>query len=280
MSRIARTLRRTEEANRAAFVPFITAGDPDAEPRSRSSRSCPPPAPTSSRLGIPFSDPMADGPTNPGLVSSRAQAGMTVLKMLELVRRFRKTDNKTPIVLMGYYNPIHAYGTARFAQRCGAKPESTDCITVDLPPEEDEVLRLPAAKCTASTSSASSRRPPTTSVSKIVLDGASGFLYYVSIAGVTGTKTYAESEVRAPSRASSAQRLALRRRIRHQDAGTGRRDRAHSPTARWSVRPSSRESKRARRMAQGVPLWSQMCSNFCASLAKSVHAAQPASVVG
>jgi tryptophan synthase alpha chain len=120
---------------------------------------------------------------------------MTVPKLLDLVRRFRKADTKTPIILMGYYNPIHAYGTARFAKDAGAAGVD-GLITVDLPPEEDEVLRAPA---NAHDIDIVRLTTPTTDARRLatIANGASGFLYYVSIAGVTGTKDFAEDEVRA-----------------------------------------------------------------------------------
>ena len=121
---------------------------------------------------------------------------MTVSKVLELVRRFRKTDSKTPIVLMGYYNPIHAYGTARFAKDA-AEAGVDGFITVDLPPEEDEVLRLPAAAQGLDIIRLP-RRPPTTSALRPCSTAPADYLYYVSIAGVTGTKSLRRSRCRGP----------------------------------------------------------------------------------
>jgi tryptophan synthase alpha chain len=176
MSRISARFAELKKDNRAAFIPFITAGD-------------------LIELGVPFSDPMADGPAIQASSLRALKAGMTLGKVLDLVRRFRKSNSRTPIVLMGYYNPIHKYGTARFAKDAG-EAGVDGLITVDLPPEEDEVLRLPAA---AHHIDIVRLATPTTDDNRLrtILDGAGGFLYYVSITGVTGTKSFAQDAVRA-----------------------------------------------------------------------------------
>ncbi|HEY4123336.1 MAG TPA: tryptophan synthase subunit alpha [Rhizomicrobium sp.] len=195
MSRIAQRFKELKAANRAAFVPFITAGDPDLETSFAILQKLPEHGADLIELGVPFSDPMADGPAVQASSLRALEAGMTVIKVLDLVRRFRKQDQKTPIILMGYYNPIHAYGTARFAKDA-AEAGVDGLITVDLPPEEDEVLRAPAH---AQALDIVRLATPTTNDARLptVLEGASGFLYYVSIAGVTGTKSFAEDDVRA-----------------------------------------------------------------------------------
>jgi tryptophan synthase alpha chain len=195
MSRIAQRFAELKKANRAAFVPFVTAGDPDAETTSALMAKLPAAGADLIELGVPFSDPMADGPAIQASSLRALEAGMSLPKVLELVRKFRKADKTTPLVLMGYYNPIHAYGTARFAKDA-ADAGVDGLITVDLPPEEDEVLRLPAA---AQGLDIVRLATPTTDAARLeaVLDGAGGFLYYVSIAGITGTKSFAESDVRA-----------------------------------------------------------------------------------
>ena len=195
MSRISARFEELKKQNRAAFVPFITAGDPDAETTAALLEKLPAAGADLIELGVPFSDPMADGPAIQASSQRAIKAGMTLVKVLDLVRRFRKSDQKTPIVLMGYYNPIHKYGTARFAKDA-ADAGVDGLITVDLPPEEDEVLRLPAAAhkldiVRLATPTTDDRRL------KTVLDGAGGFLYYVAITGVTGTKSFAEGEVHA-----------------------------------------------------------------------------------
>ena len=195
MSRIAQRFADLQRDGRAAFVPFITAGDPDPETSFRILEKLPQMGADLIELGVPFSDPMADGPSVQASSLRALKAGMTVHKVLDLVRRFRKGDDKTPIILMGYYNPIHAYGTARFAKDA-AEAGVDGLITVDLPPEEDEFLRVPAKAQSLdivrlATPTTDDKRLPT------VLEGAGGFLYYVSIAGVTGTKSFAENDVRA-----------------------------------------------------------------------------------
>jgi tryptophan synthase alpha chain len=195
MSRIAARFTELQAANRAAFVPFITAGDPDADTTLEILSELPSAGADLIELGVPFSDPMADGPAIQASSLRALGAGMTVPKVLDLVRRFRKADTKTPIILMGYYNPIHAYGTAKFAKDAAAAGVD-GLITVDLPPEEDEVLRAPANSHGIDIVRLTT---PTTDGKRLatIANGASGFLYYVSIAGVTGTKDFAEDEVRA-----------------------------------------------------------------------------------
>jgi tryptophan synthase alpha chain len=195
MSRIAARFAELKKENRSAFIPFITAGDPSAETTAALLERLPHAGADLIELGVPFSDPMADGPAIQASSLRALESGMTLTKVLELVRRFRKSNSKTPIVLMGYYNPIHNYGSARFAKDAG-EAGVDGLITVDLPPEEDEVLRLPAA---AHNLDIVRLATPTTDDVRLrtVLDGAGGFLYYVSITGVTGTKSFAPDDVRA-----------------------------------------------------------------------------------
>src|SRR3954464_1256419 len=144
---------------------------------------------------MPFTDPMADGPAVQASSVRALKSGATMAKVLKMVEKFRKTDKTTPIVLMGYYNPIHAYGTARFARDVAAAGVD-GLIVVDLPIEEDEVLRLPAQ---AQGVDLVRFVTPTTDEARLkrIAGEASGFLYYVSVAGVTGTKSVPEEEVRA-----------------------------------------------------------------------------------
>jgi len=195
MSRIAARFDELKRAGRAAFIPFITAGDPDAETSLAILEKLRAAGADIIELGVPFSDPMADGPAIQASSQRAISAGMTLAKVLEMVRRFRKSDGATPIVLMGYYNPIHAYGTARFA-RDAAHAGVDGLITVDLPPEEDTVLRTPAA---AQHLDIVRLATPTTDESRLhkILGAAGGFIYYVSIAGVTGTKTFTTDDVRS-----------------------------------------------------------------------------------
>jgi tryptophan synthase alpha chain len=195
MSRLAAKFAALKKEGRAAFVPFITAGDPDMETSFAILEKLPAAGADVIELGMPFTDPMADGPAVQASSVRALKAGASMVKVLEMVKKFRRTDKDTPIVLMGYYNPIHAYGTARFARDVAAAGVD-GLIVVDLPVEEDEVLRLPAA-----TQGVDLIRfvTPTTDdarLKRIVAD-ASGYLYYVSVAGVTGTKAVPEEEVRA-----------------------------------------------------------------------------------
>ena len=194
MSRIASRFAALKKRGRAAFIPFITAGDPNVETTLALLNRLPSAGADLIELGVPFSDPMADGPAIQASSQRALKAGMTLTRLLDLVRAFRKTDGETPIVLMGYYNPIHAYGTARFVKDA-AEAGVDGLITVDLPPEEDEMLRVPASThgldiVRLATPTTDDKRLPA------VLDGAGGFLYYVSITGITGTKSFQEESVR------------------------------------------------------------------------------------
>src|SRR5215813_13281541 len=143
MSRIAATFAELKKQNRAAFVPFVTGGDPDFEASFEIVSKLPSAGADVIELGIPFSDPMADGPINQASYLRALAAGATLQKTIGLVRKFREIDKKTPVVLMGAYNPIHAYGTAKFAKNA-SEAGIDDLLIVDLPVEEDEVLRAPA----------------------------------------------------------------------------------------------------------------------------------------
>jgi len=195
VSRLSDTFARLKQEGRAAFVPFITAGDPDMETSFAILERLPASGADVIELGMPFTDPMADGPAVQASSVRALKTGATMAKVLKMVEKFRKADKTTPIVLMGYYNPIHAYGTARFARDVAAAGVD-GLIVVDLPIEEDEVLRVPAKVqgvdlirfVTPTTDDARLKR---------IADGASGYLYYVSVAGVTGTKAVPEEEVRA-----------------------------------------------------------------------------------
>lgn len=193
MSRLKDTFARLKKEGRSAFIPFISAGDPDMETSLAILEALPGCGADIIELGMPFSDPMADGPAVQASSTRAIAAGATMPKVIELVRKFRKKDNKTPIVLMGYFNPIHAYGTAKFARDVAAAGVD-GLIAVDLPIEEDEVLRAPAA---AQGVDLVRFVTPTTGEERLkrIVEAASGYLYYVSVAGVTGTKSFAEADV-------------------------------------------------------------------------------------
>jgi tryptophan synthase alpha chain len=195
VTRLADTFARLKKEGRAAFVPFITAGDPNMETSFAILEKLPTAGADVIELGMPFTDPMADGPAVQASSVRALASGATMAKVLEMVKKFRRADKKTPVVLMGYYNPIHAYGTARFA-RDVAMAGVDGLIVVDLPLEEDEVLRVPAL---AQGVDLIRFVTPTTDQARLkrIVAEASGYLYYVSVAGVTGTKAVPEEEVRA-----------------------------------------------------------------------------------
>src|SRR6201993_347475 len=184
-TRIDHRFAELKSAGRAALVTFLTAGDPDPATSLAILRALPAAGADVIELGMPFTDPMADGPAIQ-LSSQRAlKAGQTLKKTLEMVRAFRRADDATPLVLMGYYNPIYIYGVDRFLR--DAKSAGVDgLIVVDLPPEEDEELCLPALKAGVNFIRLAT---PTTDDKRLpaVLANTSGFVYYVSITGLTGS---------------------------------------------------------------------------------------------
>jgi tryptophan synthase alpha chain len=185
--RIARRFAALKSENRAGLVTYIVAGDPDAAISLALLRGLPQAGADLIELGMPFSDPMADGPAIQAGGLRALKAGMTLRGTLDLVRRFRAEDDETPIVLMGYYNPIYRYGVDSFL--ADARSSGVDgLIVVDLPPEEDAELCLPAL---AAGIDFIRLTAPTTDEARlpIVLERASGFVYYVSITGITGTKS-------------------------------------------------------------------------------------------
>jgi tryptophan synthase alpha chain len=195
VSRLKSKFATLKKEGRAAFVPFITAGDPDMDTSFSILEQLPAAGADVIELGMPFTDPMADGPAVQASSVRALKAGASMVKVLSMVERFRKADRTTPIVLMGYYNPIHAYGTARFVKDVAAAGVD-GLIVVDVPVEEDEVLRVPAL---AQGVDLIRFVTPTTDAARLkrIVADASGYLYYVSVAGVTGTKAVPEEEVRA-----------------------------------------------------------------------------------
>ncbi len=193
MSRIAQTFARLKSAQRPALVTFIVAGDPDAAASAKLLEQLPAAGADIIELGMPFTDPMADGPAIQAADLRALASGMTLKKTLQMVQQFRTTNSTTPIVLMGYFNPVYAYGVEAFAAE--AKAVGVDgLIIVDLPPEEDAELRGPIK---AAGIDLIRLITPTTSPERLktVVKDASGFLYYVSVAGITGTKAAAVSDV-------------------------------------------------------------------------------------
>ena len=182
--RIDRRFAALNKQGRAALVTFTMAGDPDYATSLAILKALPKAGADVIELGMPFTDPMADGPAIQAAGLRALKAGQTLKKTLAAVRDFRAGDDATPIVLMGYYNPIYIYGVERFL--ADAKTAGVDgLIVVDLPPEEDSELCLPAMKAglnfiRLATPTTDERRLPT------VLTNTSGFVYYVSITGITG----------------------------------------------------------------------------------------------
>lgn len=172
---------------KTALVTFITAGDPDYDTSLEVFKCLPKAGADIVELGMPFSDPMADGPAIQASSQRALKAGQTMIKTLAMVRAFRENDQDTPLVLMGYYNPIYIYGVDKFLS--DAKAAGVDgLIVVDLPPEEDVELCVPTLKAGLSFIRLAT---PTTDDKRLpaVLANTSGFVYYVSIAGITGTAT-------------------------------------------------------------------------------------------
>ena len=194
-SRLVRCFAALQQQNRAALVTFVTAGDPDLAISTKIINGLPTAGADIIEIGMPFSDPMADGPAIQAASLRALKAGMSLAKTLELVRQFRAQDATTPIVLMGYYNPIYQYGGEAFLA------DATDAgvdglIIVDLPPEQDDELCHP---CLVAGLHWIRLLTPTTQAARLhqVLAHASGFVYYVAIAGITGTRSAAQSDVSA-----------------------------------------------------------------------------------
>ena len=186
MSRIDATFARLRAENRKAFVAYIMAGDPDRETSARVLAGLPGAGVDIVELGMPFTDPMADGPTIEAAGHRALAAGGSVTQTLDMVREFRRTDNETPIVLMGYYNPIYARagGVEQFLTEA-VEVGVDGMIVVDLPPEEDAELCLPAQ---AAGLNFIRLATPTTDDRRLqaVVANTSGFVYYVAVTGVTG----------------------------------------------------------------------------------------------
>ena len=195
MTRIDRRFAALKAEGRAGLVTFVTAGDPDYDTSLKILKALPGAGADIIELGMPFSDPMAEGPPIQ-MASQRAlHAGQTMVKTLEMVRAFRAGDGETPIVLMGYYNPIYSYGNEHFLD--DARAAGVDgLIVVDLPPEADDELCLPAIThglnfIRLATPTTDDKRLPA------VLANSSGFVYYVSILGITGTASPDTAKVAA-----------------------------------------------------------------------------------
>jgi len=194
-SRLDRRFAALQQEGRAAFIAFVTAGDPDGETARKILFGLPAAGADVIELGMPFSDPMADGPAVQASSLRALRGGQTLHKTLDLVAAFRAQDQTTPIVLMGYYNPIYVYPRERFLDDAVAAGVD-GLIIVDVPPEADDELCLPAIDrglnfIRLATPTTDARRLPA------VLANTSGFLYYVSITGITGTAAPDVTDVHA-----------------------------------------------------------------------------------
>jgi len=195
MSRIERRFAALRADGRAGFVAYLVAGDPDAETSERLFEGVAAAGADLIEIGMPFSDPMADGPSIQAAGQRALKAGMTLRATLAMVRRLRQRDPDTPFVLMGYYNPIYRYGAEAFARDAVAAGVD-GAIIVDLPPEEDAELAGPARAAgldivrLATPTSDEARLPAITAE-------AGGFVYYVAIAGITGTRSAEAASIEA-----------------------------------------------------------------------------------
>jgi tryptophan synthase alpha chain len=192
-TRIDARFAELKKQGRSAFITFLMAGDPDPAASLEILKALPKAGADIIEIGMPFTDPMADGPAIQAAGLRALKAGMTLKKTLDMVRAFRTGDTTTPLVLMGYYNPIYIYGVDRFL--VDAKSAGIDgLIIVDLPPEEDTELCLPAMKAGLNFIRLAT---PTTDDDRLpaVLANTSGFVYYVSITGITGSASADSAQV-------------------------------------------------------------------------------------
>jgi len=194
-ARLASRFAALKREGRAGLITYVMASDPDRETCFEILRQLPAAGADVIELGFPFTDPMADGPSIQKAALRALKAGGSLTNTLDLARRFRETDKDTPLILMGYANPVESMGHAAFA-RAMHTAGADGAIVVDLPPEED----MPLCGAFAATGLSVIRlATPTTDDNRLtkVLDGASGFLYYVSVAGVTGANAATSTAVRA-----------------------------------------------------------------------------------
>ena len=201
--RIKARFEKLKAEGRGGLVTFVTAGDPNYQTGLDILKGLPASGADLIEMGMPFTDPMADGPAIQAAGLRSLQNGQTLVKCLDMVREFRKEDDETPIILMGYYNPIYSYGVDNFL--ADVKDAGVDgLIIVDLPPEEDRELCIPALEAGVNfirltTPTTVGERLP------VVMTNTSGFVYYVSILGITGTASASEDAIReAVSRLKSA----------------------------------------------------------------------------
>jgi len=195
VSRIAARFAALKQEGRGALIPFLEAWDPDAATSMAILRGMPAAGADLIEIGMPFTDPMADGPTVQAAGKRGLKAGVTLARTLAMVRDFRREDEATPVILMGYLNPILSYETERFCEDAAAAGVD-GLIVVDLPTEEADLLVPPA---TARGLDIIRLVAPTTDDTRmpLVLNGSSGFVYYVSITGITGTRSATAEDLAA-----------------------------------------------------------------------------------
>ena len=194
-TRIAKRFAELAAEGRGGLIAFVTAGDPDPDTSLRILQGLPAAGADLIELGMPFSDPMADGPSIQASSKRALTAGASLARTIAMVETFRRRDTATPVILMGYYNPVYVYGVEGFLS--DAKAAGVDgLIMVDLPPEEEEEMCLPALEVGLDFIYLTA---PTTDDARLprVMENAGGFVYYVSITGITGTRTAAIDDVRA-----------------------------------------------------------------------------------
>lgn len=198
MSRIAARFKTLAAEGRGALIPYLEAFDPDFETSLALLKAMPAAGADLIEVGMPFSDPSADGPVIQLAARRGLNAGATLAGVLDLIADFRKDDQDTPVILMGYLNPVEAYGHARFCEDAAAAGVD-GLILVDLPPEEADILEAPAQSAGLDIIRLVA---PTTSDERLryVLSHASGFVYYVSITGITGTRTASAEDLQAALR--------------------------------------------------------------------------------
>src|ERR1700742_3710702 len=274
MTRLSDTFMRLKKEGRAAFVPFITAGDPNMETSFAILEKLPAAGADVIELGMPFTDPMADGPAVQAAGLRALNAGQTMRKTLQLVRDFRKGDDATPLVLMGYYNPIYIYGVDKFLT--DAKSAGVDgLIVVDLPPEEDSELCVPAMKAglnfiRLATPTTDDKRLPA------VLANTSGFVYYVSITGITGAASAdskAVGDAVARIKRHTQLPVCVGFGIRTPDAARAIAERANGAVVGTALVDALRGSLDAEERATGKTV--NAVAELAASLAQGVRGAKP-----
>jgi tryptophan synthase alpha chain len=246
MSRIATRFAELRRAGRGALIPFVEAWDPDAATSMELLRGMPAAGADLLEIGIPFTDPMADGPIIQAAGKRALKAGVTLAHVLAMVREFRREDDATPIILMGYLNPVLSYGAERFCAHAIAAGVD-GLIMVDLPTEEADIL-VPHA--TAHGIDIIRLVAPTTDDHRLplVLDASSGFVYYVSITGITGTRSTTPEHL--------AEAIPRIRRVSDLPIAVG-----------FGVR-SPAQAAEAVRVADAAVVGSALCSTIAANLGK------------